>query len=127
MNRAKGILVAASLTGLVLLTFLALGFGRTIANSNDITGPPPTAPQFASSGASNNDVQQQFQAWRKYSQELEQMVRIMQERETQYQQQIESASQTIGQLQDEINRVNLLRSRSRFEEQEGHEAGEFDD
>jgi peptidoglycan hydrolase CwlO-like protein len=127
MNRTKGILIAASLTGLVLVTVLALGLGRAVANSNDAAAVPPSGPESSTTGTSQNDLQQQIEAWQQYSQKLEQTVRIMQERETQYQQQLTSANQTIVQLQNELNSRNSLQPRFFFGEREGNESGAFDD
>ena len=127
MSRTKGILIAASLTGLVLVTILVLGFGRVIASSDDVTGLATTPPHIASTGKSNGDLQQELKAWQQYAQELEQTLRNMQERETQYQQQLELANQTIVQLVDSLNSPNLLRFGSFLGEHEGHEFGEFDD
>jgi septal ring factor EnvC (AmiA/AmiB activator) len=127
MNRTRGILIAASLTGFVLITILALGFGRAKVDSTDNSALGLSAPQRTATGTSQASLQQQLEAWQKYGQELEQTVRIMQARESQYQQQLDSANQTIVQLQDEINGGNRSRARSIFAEREDHEYGEFDD
>lgn len=127
MNRTRGILIAASLTGLVLVTVLALGFGRAIANSNDAATLPASGPEVSTTGTSQGDLQQQVEAWQQYSQKLEQTVRTMQERETQYQQQLASANQAIVQLQDELNSRNSSQPRFFFGEREGRELGTFDD
>lgn len=127
MYRTKGILIAASLTALVLVTILALGFGKVIANSNDAAGGASSAAKLNPSGTGQGDLQQQLNAWQKYSQELEQTVRIMQQRETQYQQKLESANQKIVQLQQTINSGSFLQARPFYEEREGNELGEFDD
>jgi len=127
MSRKKGILIAASLTGLVLVTFLTLGFGNVIAGSADSTGLSATSSSATSVDAGSADTQQELQAWKQYSQELENTVRIMQQREAQYQQQLAAANQTIVQLQNEINRASPSRSRPFFEENDGFELGVFDD
>ena len=127
MNRTKGIVIAASLTGLVLITILALGFGRATADSNDAASISPSAPQSSTTGTGQGDLQQQVDAWQRYSHELEQTVRILQSREAQYQQQLDSANRTIVQLQDELNSRNALQGRSFFGEHEGNEIGVFDD
>ncbi|MGD2079090.1 MAG: hypothetical protein PVH18_11955 [Chloroflexota bacterium] len=130
MNRRNGIIIALSLTGLVLITILALGFGRAKAQSSDGTGVPPVAPQLPAGGQEDGDVRQELKAWQAYSRQLEQTVLIMQDRETQYQQELDAANQTIGQLQDELNSGNRLGTRffsGEHDEHEEHEFGEFDD
>lgn len=127
MNRTKSIIIAASLTGLVLITILALGFGKVGANSVKDVSLPPAATQSSSAGMSNEELQQELQAWQQYSRELEQTVRVMQGREGQYQQQLDTANQVILQLEEEINRGRNIQFRSFFGEDESHEHEEFDD
>ena len=127
MNRTKGIIVAATLTGLLLITILALGFGKVATKSAESAASTPNATELTSSDATNEQLRQELNSWQEYSKQLEQTVRIMQGREAQYQQQLESANQVIVQLQDQINRGNTIRPRSFFEENESHEFGEFDD
>jgi septal ring factor EnvC (AmiA/AmiB activator) len=127
MNRTKGIIIAGTLTGLLLITILALGLGKVGAKSPESALPTTNAPEVTASDATNEQLRQELKAWQEYSQQLEQTVRIMQGREAQYQQQLESANQVIVQLQDQINRGNTIRPRSFFEENESHEFGEFDD
>lgn len=132
MNRTKGIVVAGTITGLVLITILALGFGsvrRSLASeaaglttSVEIAAPAPTDP----------GSDQALEAWQTYGAELEQTVRILQEREAVYQQQLEAANQTITQLQDQINQANSSPFTSflgehEFGEHEEHRFGGFDD
>jgi len=127
MNRTKGVLIAASLTGLVLITILALGFGRALASSNDALVAPTSAPGSVTPDTGQGDLQQQIVGWQQYSRQLELTVQIMQARETQYQEQLASANQTIVQLQNEVNSLNASQPRSFFGEREGHELGQFDD
>jgi hypothetical protein len=126
MNRRKAIIVAASITGIVLVTILALGFDSVIAKSNDVQQLPVT-PDVSSSDANSSGLQKDLLAWQQYSQQLEQTVIVMQQRETQYRQQLASANQTIVQLQNEINSSNSLRLRPFSGEREGAESGVFDD
>lgn len=113
MNRTKGILAAGTLTGLVLITILALGFGNLRADRNaDVAAETAVSPvnvstaTTASSAAGAQINEEAVQAWQQYSAELEETVRTMQTREAAYQAQIEAANQTILQLQDSINTAN---------------------
>ncbi len=107
MNRTKGIIAAGTLTGLVLITLLALGFGNLRAAGGSDTAVPnaPTAelPTPDTSVQTNDEA---LQAWQEYSAQLEQTVRTMQEREATYQTQLDAANQTILQLQNDINSAN---------------------
>lgn len=137
MNRTKGILGAGTLTGLVLITILALGFGniRGGALADTAVGPATTeAPLLPQTKDLTGE--EALQAWQTYSTELEQTVRTMQDREAAYQQQLDTANQTILQLQDQINSSSGNRSyddddRDEHEEHEreehDHEAEEHDD
>ena len=111
MNRTKGILAAGTLTGLVLITLLALGFGNLRATGDSATAVPPTTISTTTSdlplpetGSLTNE--EALQAWQEYSAQLEQTVRTMQEREAAYQTQLDAANQTILQLQNDINSAN---------------------
>lgn len=116
MNRTKGILAAGTLTGLVLITILALGFGNLRADRNadvaaetavsPVNVPAATTASSAAGAQINEEAVQAVQAWQQYSAELEETVRTMQTREAAYQAQIEAANQTILQLQDSINTAN---------------------
>lgn len=90
MTRTKGILAAGTLTGLVLMTILALGWRSAGAGAAD--APLTAAPQTVQTGADAAALQS-------YATELETAVQTLQARETQYRQQIEAANQTIQQLQ----------------------------
>jgi small-conductance mechanosensitive channel len=127
MSRMKGILVAASLTALVLVTFLALGFGNVIAGPAEPTAAAATLSASTTAKTGNGTVEQQLQAWQDYSHELENTVSIMQLREAQYQQQLAAASQAIGQLQAELNELNPSQARPFFQGSEGFEPGGFND
>lgn len=128
MNRTKGILAAGTFTGLVLITILALGFGplgRTEAKSNSeaITIPAVDTAVQTANGAADT---QTLQAWQEYSAQLEQTVRALQQRDLAYQQQLETANQTILQLQDQINSEPAPSSFAEREEHEEHERGEHE-
>ncbi len=127
MNRLKGIFVAGTLTGLVLITILALGFGKVRAKPVENTADTLAVPGNSLTTTSDSEIKQQLQGWQTYSAELEQTVRIMQEREAQYQQQLDSANQIIIQLQNEISRSKSARFNDFFEEDESHEFREIDD
>ena len=126
MNRTKGILAAGTLTGLVLITLLALGFGNIQAKQADAT--TAVAPAIIDGTVpQTNDMtkDQAIQAWQDYSSQLEQTIRTMQNRETAYQQQLDAANQTILQLQDQLNSANSAPAVPFFGEHEGR--GGFDD
>jgi hypothetical protein len=137
MNRTKGILVAGTLTGLVLVTILALGFGNLQAKSAEDTAVAPAAAEVALPQTNGLAAEEALQAWQDYSTELEQTVRTMQDRDTAYQQQLDAANQTILQMQDQINSANNAPAYydddddDRYEheerEHEEHEDGEYDD
>ncbi|MCB8945662.1 MAG: hypothetical protein H6658_18080 [Ardenticatenaceae bacterium] len=137
MTRTKAILAAGTFTGLVLITILALGFGRLQAGAAGETAVTPAALEVQmpqTDGATNEEA---LKAWQEYSAELEQTVQTMQERDAAYQQQLDVANQTILQLQDQINSANSAPvSDDRWEheeheheehEYEEHEYGEHDD
>jgi hypothetical protein len=141
MNRTKGILAAGTLTGLVIITLLGLGFGNLGAlaaggNESD-TAVPQELPQEPQITTTDPAAAEAVQAWQEYSTELEQTVRVMQEREAAYQSQINSANDTIVNLQDQVNSANSAASsgggafyedddddRYEHEEHESHEEHE---
>ncbi|KAA3663249.1 MAG: hypothetical protein DWQ04_11210 [Chloroflexi bacterium] len=114
MNRKKGILAAGTLTGLVLVTMLALGFGSLGAESGGgetatsagsvqaVTGSAPTMIE----PPANNSADAAVQAWQEYATGLENTVNTMQQREGDYQTQLDTANQTIINLQDQVNSAN---------------------
>ena len=138
MNRKKGILAAGTLTGLVLITILGLGFGNLGALASD-SGSSDTAvqqeiPQQPQVDTTDPAAAEAVQAWQDYSSELEQTVRVMQEREAAYQSQLDQANNTIVNLQDQVNTSNSAASSSganyddddryEHEEHESHESHE---
>ena len=137
MNRKKGILAAGTLTGLVLITILGLGFGNLGAlasgGSSD-TAVQQEIPQQPQVDSTDPAAAEAVQAWQDYSSELEQTVRVMQEREAAYQSQLDQANNTIVNLQDQVNTSNSAASSSganyddddryEHEEHESHESHE---
>lgn len=108
MNRTKGVLAAGSLTGLIVMTMLALGFQNINAQTNGMgtVEPTPIIIQQPETGAATNEA---IQAWQTYSSDLENTVQTMQQREAAYQAQIEAANQTILQMQNQVNEANAAR------------------
>ncbi len=136
MNRTKGILAAGTLTGLVIITLLGLGFGNLSAlvsggSSDSATAvPQEVIPQEPQVNTTDPAAEEAVKAWQDYSAELEQTVRTMQERESAYQQQIDTANNTIVNLQDQINSSNSSAASSgvgSYEEHEEHEHEEHED
>ena len=112
MNRTKGILAAGSLTGLVIITMLALGFssiGASWGGEKETAVIEPT-PTIIQEPQVDQNASETVRAWQKYGRDLETTVLTMQEREAQYQAQIETANQTILQLQDQVNGANAAAS-----------------
>jgi len=135
MNRTKGILAAGTLTGLVIITLLGLGFGNLSAlvsggGSDSATAvPQDVIPQEPQVNTTDPAAEEAVKAWQDYSAELEQTVRTMQERENAYQQQIDAANNTIVNLQDQINSSNSSAVSSgvgSYEEHEEHEHEEHE-
>ncbi|MCA9872538.1 MAG: hypothetical protein KC441_02755 [Anaerolineales bacterium] len=111
MDRIKGILAASTLTGIILITVLVLGFGNIRALNQSAL--PPTVminPSALNDGAANTAVAQtspqDVQDLQAYAQQLEGALQVMQNREAAYQAQINTANQTVLQLQDQINNQN---------------------
>lgn len=132
MNRTKGIIAAGTLTGLVLITLLALGFGNLRAaggGATAVTNPATVELPTPNTAVQTND--EALQAWQEYSAQLEQTVRTMQERETAYQTQLDTANQTILQLQNDINSANsapaFTGGDNDSDEHEHEEHEEYDD
>ena len=101
MNRTKGILTAGTLTGLVLVTLLALGFRGVNSQAEDATAVPEIIVQPVVSPAA--DGSQAAPGDQSYTQQLETALTSMQAREATYRTQLDAANQTIVQLQDQIN------------------------
>lgn len=118
MNRTKGILAAGTLTGLVLVTLLGLGLGNlgAFSGSGSDTAVPQTIPQEPQLTTTDPAAEEAVQAWQEYSTELEQTVRVMQDREAAYQTQLDAANQTIVNLQDQINSSNNAASSGAYYE-----------
>ncbi len=113
MNRTKGILAAGTLTGLVVVTLLALGFSNIGAKSGDEeTGVTEPTPVVVQQPVDNSADEAAVQAWQDYTAQLENTVNTMQSRENEYQAQLEAANQTIIGLQDQVNSVNAAASMS---------------
>jgi hypothetical protein len=129
MDRKKGILAAGTFTGLILITILALGFGslRTSSAVSEAT-TPPTA-EVAAPAANSPDADQALQEWQTYSAELEQTIQTLLERDALYQQQLDTANETITSLQDEVNAANSAsyHEEEEHEEYEEYEHEEYDD
>ncbi len=117
MNRTKGILAAGTLTGLVLITLLGLGWGNLGATSGSSDTAVPQAPEQTTI-STDPAAEEAVQAWEAYSAELEQTVRVMQERETAYQTQLDTANQTIVNLQDQMNSANSAASSGAYYEED---------
>lgn len=115
MSRVKAILAAGTLTGLVLVTILALSLGnaRQASASNQVAPAGITQPAGSAESLQASNAQ------------LQQSLQTMQAREAQYQAQIEQANQTIMQLQSQPTTVT--HSRIGFFESGEHERGEHDD
>ena len=118
MNRLKGMIAAGTLTGLILITVIVL----SMRNANAAAEPAFSAvtitqdqPDTSLTGA------EAVQAWQTYSTELENTIRIMQDREAQYQAELEAANATILELQDQLNSANQRTSYREHEEHEEHE------
>lgn len=136
MNRSKGILAAGTLTGLILLTLLALGFAWP--DVQDQTTNAQTTLQLeqpAGADIATTDAATAVQEWQAYSAELESAVRTLQQREAAYQTELQAANQEIEKLQNEVNNASLAQpaggereAHEAFEHGEHeHEEHEFDD
>ena len=124
MNRLKGMIAAGTLTGLILITVVVLSIRNANAAAEAISTPltiTQNQPDTALTG------QEAVQAWQTYSAELENTIRVMQDREAQYQAELEAANATILQLQDQINSTNQTTNYREHEEHEEHEEYENND
>ncbi len=134
MSRTKSILAAGSLTGLVLITILALGLRSINADSGTESSSAADSQtrieiQQPQSGATADEA---LQSWQTYSSDLENTVQIMQEREAAYQSQIEAANLAIIELQDQVSSantaVNQMGADTHYDDDEyEHEEYEEDD
>ena len=120
MNRMKAILAAGTLTGLLLITALTFGLGGGADAETAVDAPaaateiivnPVVMPGEADVAAGTETTAQieaatagqQAQAYQVYAKDLETALKTMQSREAEYQLQIETANQTVLQLQDQLN------------------------
>lgn len=117
MTRIKGIIAAGTLTGLIVITIFALGFRNANAAQSTQTNPTDTTTIVTTAP---DQTTQDMQA---YTAELETALQTMQARELQYRQQIDTANQTIQQLQTQNT---APAPRSFFAEHEEHEHGHDD-
>lgn len=135
MNRTRSILAAGTLTGLILLTLLALGFAWPAAEDQATSAAttlqiePPAPADAASANAATANAATAVQEWQAYSAELESAVRTLQQREAAYQSELQAANQTIETLQNEVNNAGTTwQSGGEYEddehEHEGYEYGE---
>lgn len=107
-NRLTNILIAGTLTVLVLTIFLAFRGGTETAVADTADSAKTITPVLSESVGNNADVtalQAQIDALQTQNQELLSTLSIMQEREATYQAQIESANETIQQLSAQANTV----------------------
>ena len=124
MNRLKGMITAGMLTGLILITVVVL----SIRNANaaaEADSAPVILTQNQPDASLNGE--EAVQAWQTYSAELENTIRVMQDREGQYQTELEAANTTILDLQDQLNNANQTSSYREHEEHEEHEDHEDND
>ena len=124
MNRLKGMIAAGTLTGLILITVVVL----SIRNANaaaEADSAPVILTQNQPDASLNGE--EAVQAWQTYSAELENTIRVMQDREGQYQTELEAANTTILDLQDQLNNANQSASYREHEEHEEHEDNEDND
>ncbi|WP_420627615.1 hypothetical protein [Candidatus Leptofilum sp.] len=92
MNRTKGILLAGSVTGLILIALLAFGLPvRSLEQQQLQEVPTNSLDTAAPSGLDGLEAT---------NAELEAALRLMQERENAYQQELEAANQAILDMQD---------------------------
>ncbi len=123
MNRSRGILIAGLFTGVALIAVLLLGLGSARASSAGSVPDSPTSSGLVPPATDNMGSDQAAAAWQAYSAELEQTVRLLQEREAAYVEQINLANQTIMELQDQFNQSSgmQLTDEHEWEEHERHE------
>ena len=117
MNRIKGILAAGTLTGLVLITILALGWDSVGGAAANTPVEPAAIVQPMATDAGALQAQ---------NVQLQNVLQTMQAREAQYQAQIEAANQTITQLESQPV-AQSANSRASFSGEREHEGFEHDD
>jgi predicted nucleic acid-binding Zn-ribbon protein len=118
MNRLKGMIVAGTLTGLILITVIVLSIRNANAAAESVSAPVSIIQDQPDASLSGEEA---VQAWQTYSTELENTIRVMQDREGQYQTELEAANATILDLQDQLNNANQTSSYREHEEHEEHE------
>lgn len=109
-TRLTNLLLAGTLTALVLAVFLTFGGAGTetaVADAPETSAPVAVVEETTPiiSEADRAALQEQIQALQAQNQELRNALALMQERETQYQAQIETANQTITELQAQAKTV----------------------
>ena len=124
MTRLKGILAAGTLTGLILITVIVLSVRNASAAAEPSSTPLITTQDQPATDLAGEEA---VQAWQTYSAELENTVRVLQDREAQYQAELEAANATILELQDQLNTANQMASNRDYEEHEEHEEHEDHD
>ena len=127
MNRLKGMITAGMLTGLILITVVVLSIRNASAAAEADSAPVILTQNQPDASLSGEEA---VQAWQTYSTELENTIRIMQDREAQYQTELETANTTILDLQDQLNNANQTasyREHDEYEEHEEHEDHEDND
>ena len=97
-KRLTNILIAGTLTGLVLVVFLAFRGGETAVAETDVTGQTAVIEMVAADSTDSAALQAQIEALQAQNEELRAAIETMQARETEYQNQIEAANQTINEL-----------------------------
>lgn len=140
-NRLYHLLAAGSLTVLLLLTFLLFQNNRFWGVADAATTTVTETLALPASGAVVNgavtsaaqtDATQTLEALQAQNQQLLQAVQVMQEREQQYQTQLNNASQALQTIQEQ-NSTSLFSRRGHEEHESGehelgeHELGEHDD
>ena len=97
-KRLRNILAAGALTGLVLATLIAFGLRNRPGEATAAEATPQTVTTGADQGTTAGEGSLQAE-----NEQLRSALQTMQEREQQYQAQIEAANRTILQLQDDPN------------------------
>ena len=116
MTQKKGILIAGTLTGLILLTMLAFGFANVSAlfGRDDAQTVPPV-PALQPGQALESSAPADIQALQDYVLRLESTVQTMQLREAQYQQRLQAANQVIVEMQQAQSNAGLAANGRHFE------------
>lgn len=122
MTQKKNIVIAGTLAGLVLLTLMAFSFSGTSAlfrrDGGQALQPAQGLPPEQSLEV---NTQADVQALQDYAAELESTLEIMVDREAQYQEQLNSANQTITEMSQPVQ------SSYTYEDDDHDEYEEHDD